>query len=336
MKICVVGAGAIGGFLGAKLSASGQEVSFIDKGKQLEAFRKNGLRFITKDGEEHPLTNALFTGRYEDVGPQDYVILAVKAHQIGEVAGKLPILFNTETSVVTVQNGIPWWYFKKHGGKFDGLRMESLDPQGAIEKNIDAERIIGCIAYSAAAVDEPGVIRQVEGNRFSLGELDNSESRRCLKLQKALIEAGFKSYILNNLRSEIWLKAWGTMSFNPISALSHAMLEDICRFPETRALAERMMGEAEEIAGKLGITFRHTIERRIAGAQAVGAHKTSMLQDVESGRALELEALVGAVLEIARMTQTPAPTIETVYACTKLLNKTYTEADARIRLSPLG
>ncbi|MBN1222880.1 MAG: 2-dehydropantoate 2-reductase [Candidatus Aminicenantes bacterium] len=336
MRICVVGTGAIGGFLGANLSVSGQDVSFIDKGEQLEAFQKNGLRLITQEGREHHITKACFTNVYEEAGPQDYVILAVKAHQIREVAEHLPALFHTDTSIVTVQNGIPWWYFKKHGGEFDGLRLESLDPLGVIEKNIESDRIIGCIAYPAAAVVEPGVIRQVNGNRFSLGELDDSGSRRCLDLQKALIEADFKSYILDDLRSEIWLKAWGTLSFNPISALTHATLVDICRFPETRALAAKMMREAEEIAGKIGITFRHTIERRIAGAEGVGIHKTSMLQDVESGRTLELEALVGAILEIARMTGTSSPAIETVYACTKLLNKTFTEANSRITLLPLS
>jgi len=334
MRICVVGAGAIGGFLGVKLALSGQNMTFIDQGEHLLAMQKKGLRLITQEGIEHLVTEARFTARFEDAGAQDYIILAVKAHQIAEVARRLPSLFDEKTAVVTVQNGIPWWYFKKYGGTFKGKRLESLDPTGVIESNIEADRVIGCIAYPAAAVVEPGVVRQVEGNRFSVGELDNTKSPRCLRLQQALVDSGFKSYILDDLRGETWLKAWGNLSFNPISALTHATLVDICQFTETRALAAAMMREAQEIAGKLGVTFRHTIERRIEGTEAVGAHKTSMLQDVESGRSLELEALVGAILEIGRMTKTPAPATETVYACTKLLNKTFVESRSCIKLVP--
>jgi 2-dehydropantoate 2-reductase len=330
-----VGTGAIGGYLGAKLATSGNEVTFIDQGAQLRALQDKGLRLIMQDGTEHHVRDALFTDEYDKVEPQDYVILAVKAHHIARVAEKIPLLCNPETAVVTVQNGIPWWYFQKHGGQHEGTRLVSLDPSGVITGNIDADRIICCIAYPAAAVVEPGVIQHVEGIRFSVGELDGSESERCLRLQQALIEAGFKSYLLENVRSEIWLKAWGTLSFNPISALTHATLQDICRFPETRDLAAAMMQEAQDIAGKLGIEFRHTIEKRIAGAEGVGAHKTSMLQDVEAGRALETEALIGAVLELAQLTHTPAPAIEAVNACTKLLDKTFTEKSAKVDLIPL-
>lgn len=335
MRICIVGTGAIGGFLGAKLANSGQEVTFIDQGEQLKALQEKGLLLIMQDGAELRVRDALFTDQFDKAGPQDYVILSVKAHHIAQVAPKIPLLFAPETSVVTVQNGIPWWYFQKHGGKYEGTCLASLDPSGVITANIDVDRIIACIAYPAAAVVEPGVIQHVAGIRFSVGELDGVESERCLKLQKALIEAGFKSYILENVRSEIWLKAWGNLSFNPISALTHATLQDICRFPETRDLAAAMMREAEVIAGKLGIEFRHTIEKRIAGAEGVGAHKTSMLQDVEAGRALETEALIGSVLELAHMTKTPAPAIETVNACTKLLNRTFTEKNSKVDLIPL-
>jgi 2-dehydropantoate 2-reductase len=310
-------------------------MTFIDQGEQLRALQEKGLRLIMQDGTEHHVKDAQFTDQYDKAGPQDYVILGLKAHHISQVAEKIPPLFDAETCVVTVQNGIPWWYFQNHGGEFDGTRLTSLDPSGVITANIAADRIIGCIAYPAAAVIEPGVIQHVEGIRFSVGELDGSESERCLKLQSALIDAGFKSYLLDNVRSEIWLKAWGTLSFNPISALTHATLQDICRFPETRNLAAQMMQEAQAIAGKLGIEFRHTIEKRIAGAEGVGAHKTSMLQDVEEGRALESEALIGAVLELAHMTQTPAPTIEAVNACTKLLNKTFTDQNSKVGLIPL-
>jgi 2-dehydropantoate 2-reductase len=335
MRICVVGAGAMGGFLGVKLAISGQDVTFIDIGDQLCAIQEKGIKLIMEDGTEHILRDAKATDSFPEAGPHDVVILALKAHHIQEVAEKMPALYESDTYVITIQNGIPWWYFQKHGGKFEGRRLVSLDPTGIIEANIPSERIIGCIAYPAATVSEPGVVRQVEGIRFPLGELDDKESDRCLKLVQVLLGAGFKSYILDNIRSEIWLKAWGTLSFNPISALTHATLVDICRFPETRHLAAKMMKEAQEIAGKLGIQFRHTIERRITGAEGVGAHKTSMLQDVEAGRALETEALIGSVMELAQLTETPAPAIEAVNACAKLLNKTFLNINARVGLIPL-
>jgi 2-dehydropantoate 2-reductase len=335
LRICIVGSGAVGGLMGVKLAVSGQDVTFIDKDEQLEAIQEKGLKLIMQDGEEFVVREAKVTGNFGEAGPQDVVILAVKAHQIPEVAEQLPALFGPETIVVTIQNGIPWWYFQRHGGEYEGKRLETLDPTGVIEANVDAYRIIGCVAYPAAAIVEPGVVQHVEGDRFPLGELDGSESDRCRILMQALMDAGFRSRIIDDIRAEIWLKAWGTLSFNPISALTHATMVDICRLTETRELATKMMQEAQETAGKLGITFRRTIERRIEGAQNVGAHKTSMLQDVEAGRALEIEALIGAIIELSRLTQTPSPTIDTVYACVKLLNKTFTEAKARVDLSLL-
>lgn len=321
--------------MGVKLAVSGQDVTFIDKGEQLAAIQEKGLKLVMQDGQEVVAREAKATGDFEEAGLQDVVILAVKAHQIPEVAVHLPSLFGPATSVVTVQNGIPWWYFQRHGGEYEGRRLESLDPTGVIEANVDPNRIIGCVAYPAAAAIEPGVIQHVEGDRFPLGELDGSESERCQVLMQAFMDAGFRSRIIGNIRAEIWLKAWGTLSFNPISALTHATMVDICRFPETRELAAKMMKEAEETAGKLGITFRRTIERRLEGAESVGAHKTSMLQDVEVGRELEIEALIGVVIELSRLTQTPSPSIDTVYACVKLLNKTFTEAEAQVSLLPL-
>jgi 2-dehydropantoate 2-reductase len=330
MKICVVGAGAIGGLLGAKLSLSGNEVTLIDQGAHLEAIRKNGLKLIMADGAEHVARDARATSDIEEAGPQDLVILALKAHHIAAIVPRLPALYGPDTMVMTVQNGLPWWYFQRHGGEFDGRRLECLDPDGSIEANIGPERIIGCVVYPAAEVVAPGVIRHVEGDRFPVGELDGSESERVQRLYDLLIAAGFRSRLLTAVRSEIWLKAWGNLSFNPISALTHATLVDMCEFPETCKLAENMMREAADIAGKLGIEFRHTIERRIEGARGVGAHKTSMLQDVEAGRALEVEALVGAVIELGRLTGTPCPHIESVYACVKLLDRTMAREQARI------
>jgi 2-dehydropantoate 2-reductase len=328
----MVGSGAIGGFIGVKLSVSGQDVTLIDQGKQLSAIRKNGIRLMMADGTEHLVKDIRATDSYEEAGPQDIVFLGLKAHQIHQVAVKLPALFGPETSVITVQNGLPWWYFQRHGGVHDGKRLKSLDPTGVIGANIEPDRIIGCVAYPAAKVAEPGVIHHVEGDRFPVGELDGSESQRCHNLVEIFTNAGLRSRVITDIRAEIWLKAWGALSFNPISALTHATLVDICRFPETRQLAANMMTEAQEVANKLGIQFRRTIERRLEGTEAVGAHKTSMLQDVEAGRDLETEALMGSVIELARITNTPAPAIEAIYACVKLLDKTYTQAKAKVNL----
>ncbi len=328
MRICVVGAGAVGGLMGAKLALSGADVTLIDQGAHLAALRENGLKLVMEDGTEHLARPAKATDSFNEAGAQDLVILALKAHHIESVAPAMPALFGPETMVVTVQNGLPWWYFQRHGGEFDGRRLQTLDPGGVIEANIEAERIIGCVVYPAAEVTAPGVVHHVEGDRFPVGELDGSESDRVTSLSQTLIDAGFRSRVLDDIRSEIWLKAWGNLSFNPISALTHATLVDICRFPETRDLAANMMKEAEHIAHKLGIEFRHTIERRIEGAEAVGAHKTSMLQDVEAGRSLEVEALIGAVIELGRLTKTPSPSIDAVYACVKLLDKSMAEEGA--------
>ncbi len=333
MKICVVGAGAIGGLMGAKLALAGEEVTFIDQGAHLAAIRERGLKLISPDGGVHVADNVTATDRIEDVGPQDLVILAVKAHYLESVAPRIPALLGPETAILTVQNGIPWWYFHKHGGEFDGQRLDSVDPTGVLGKSIDGDRIIGCIVNAAAEVTEPGVIRHVEGDRMPIGELDGKQTERAQKLYDTLVAAGFRSRVLDDVRAEIWLKAWGNLSFNPISALCHATLEEICQFHDTRKLAATMMEEAQDIAHKLGIEFRHTIEKRIAGAESVGAHKTSMLQDVEWGRSLEIEALMGAILELGRLTDTPSPAIAAVYACVKLLNKVMVTRGVGVRVN---
>lgn len=322
MRICVVGAGAIGGFMGAKLALAGADVTLIARGPHLEAIQRDGLKLIMADGTEEVVANPRATDTIGEAGSHDAVILALKAHQIADMAPEIPALYQDDTVVVTVQNGIPWWYFQKHGGEFDGKRLESVDPDGRIEANIPAERIIGSIAYPATEKTAPGVIRQIEGNRFPVGELDGSETERVERLAKLFSEAGLKSRVMTDLRSHLWVKAWGNLSFNPISALTGATLVDICQFPETRALAVAMMEEAQAIAHKLGVTFRHTIDQRIAGAERVGAHKTSMLQDWEAGRTLELDALVGVVAELGRLTGTPTPSIDAVYASVKLMEAT--------------
>ena len=321
MRICVIGAGAIGGLMAAKFALADEDVTIIDQGAHLDAIRKNGLKLICEDGSEHIAKVTKAVENVTSAGEQDLVILALKAHYLDQVARDIDSVLGPDTMIVTVQNGIPWWYFQKLPGPYEGRSLKSLDPTGVLGRNLDADRLIGCVVYPAAVVTELGVIHHIEGDRMPVGELDGAITERVQRVHDVLVNAGFRSRVLDDIRSEIWLKAWGNLSFNPISALTHATLEEICTFSETRKLAASMMGEAQVIAEKLGVSFRHTIEKRIAGAESVGAHKTSMLQDVELGRSLEVEALVGAVLEIAAMTKTPAPSIEAVYACVKLLNK---------------
>lgn len=331
IRVCVVGAGAIGGLIAAKFALAGNAVTVIDVGVHLAAIKQNGLKLEWHDGKVE-VAKVKAVDRAADAGEQDLVILAVKAHYLDQIARDIDALLGRDTVVLTVQNGLPWWYFQKFAGKYNGKKLESLDPSGILTQKIDASRIIGCVVYPAAAVTEPGVIHHVEGDRFPVGELDGQETGRVKQVHDLFVKAGLKSRVLKDIRSEIWLKAWGNLSFNPISALTHATLLDICQFPETRDLAARMMEEAQAIAQKLGVTFRVTIEKRIAGAESVGAHKTSMLQDVEAGRSLETEALIGSVLEMARLTETPAPAIEAVYACVKMLNKVMLLEGAGVRI----
>jgi 2-dehydropantoate 2-reductase len=241
-------------------------------------------------------------------------------------------LYDRDTIVLTLQNGVPWWYFYKSPGPYDGMRIEAVDPGGVIAANIEVDRVIGCVVYPASEMIAPAVIRHNEGNRFSVGELDGAETPRVKMVSELFRKAGFKSPVLKDIRSEIWLKLWGNACFNPISALTHATLEGICRFPVSRELAAKMMVEVQTIGERLGAQFRVSLERRIAGAEAVGPHKTSMLQDVEHGRALELDALVGAVVELGRITQTPTPYTDSVYACASLLAKTLQDQKGRLRI----
>ena len=335
MKIAIIGAGAIGGYVGVKLALAGEDVTFIVRGANLDAIQKNGMKLIMGDGSEHVATDVRATNDYAAVGPQDIVILAMKAHQVETVAADVPKLFGPSTVVVTMQNGVPFWYFHQHGGELSGSRVTSVDPTGVIAANIPAERVIGCVVYPASELIAPGVVRHVEGDRFPIGELDGASSERVNRVAACFVNAGFKAPVLDNIRSEIWLKLWGNLTFNPISALAHSTLETICQFPLTRGLAAAMMSEAQTVANKLGITFRVTLDKRIAGAEKVGKHKTSMLQDIEAGRAPEIDALVGSVVELGRLTQTPTPHIDTVYALVKLLDKEMEAARGCVRLHAL-
>ena len=333
MKICVIGAGSIGGLLAAKLARAGEDVAVVARGAHLSAIRQNGLRLIELDGEIVVQVRA--TDRIAELGYQDCVILGVKAHQVADVVADAPALLGAETTILTAQNGIPWWYFFKHGGAHEGRRLESVDPGGVVADHLPIDRIVGSVAYAAAEIAAPGVIKHIEGNRFSLAEIDNSATPRVTALSQALTQAGFKAPVVSDIRSEIWMKLWGNLTFNPVSALTHATLEDMCRYPPTRALAARMMAEAQAIAEALGVRFRISIDRRIAGAEAIGKHKTSMLQDVEAGRAIEADALLGSVLEIGRIVGVAAPSLEDVYALIKLTAKSLQDRHGRLRIEPL-
>lgn len=332
MKIAIIGAGAIGGLVGARLALAGEEVSFVVRGANLEAIRRNGIKLIEADGTERVSRDVVATNDYAEVGPVDVVVLAMKAHQVEAVLPELPKLIGPQTLIVPMQNGVPFWYFHGHGGALAGTTVKSVDPNGALMQQVPADRIIGCVVYPASELTAPGVVQHIEGDRFPLGELDGRVSERVQRLSDTFAKAGFKAPVLEDIRAEMWLKLWGNLTFNPISALSHATLVDICQYPLSRELAASMMREAQAIANKLGIEFRVSLDKRIAGAERVGKHKTSMLQDIEAGRAPEIDALVGSVVELGRLTGTPTPHIDAVYALVKLLARSMAEEGGQVRL----
>ncbi|MBV1705675.1 MAG: 2-dehydropantoate 2-reductase [Hyphomicrobiales bacterium] len=327
MKICIVGAGAIGGLLAVKLAARGHDVSVVARGAQLAAIRASGLTLQEAGTETRAKVHA--SADMAAIGAQDLVVLGVKAHQLTALVADLPQLFGADTMVLTAQNGIPWWYFCKFGGPLQGRHLESVDPGGRIAAFLPVERVIGSVVYPAAEVVAPGVIRHIEGNRLSIAEIDNSETPRLVALSETLRDAGFKAPMVSDIRTEIWTKLWGNLSFNPISALTGTTLAGLCRFPLTRALAAAMMAEAQSVGEALGIRFRISIDKRLAGGEAVGEHKTSMLQDVEAGRVLEIDALLGSVIELGRLTATATPHLDAVYALAKLLDARIQGAEAR-------
>jgi 2-dehydropantoate 2-reductase len=316
MKICIFGAGAIGGYMGAKLAEAGADVSLVARGPHLAAMLSRGLTLI-EEGETrtHAVT---VTDDPAALGPQDYVIVTLKAHSVPAVVGHMQPLIGPETTIVSGVNGVPWWYFHKIGGPLEGTRLQSVDPGDAQWNGFGPDRVLGCVVYPAAEVSAPGVIRHIEGNRFSLGEPDGSKSARATRLSEALGKAGLKAPVRPRLRDEIWVKLWGNLSFNPISALTHATLDVLCTDPGTRAVARGMMLEAQQIAETLGVKFPIDVDRRIDGGAAVGAHRTSMLQDLDAGRPMEIDALVGSVRELGLVTGTPTPIIDTVFALVSL------------------
>ena len=315
--------------MAVRLGDAGHDVSVIARGPHLAAIRQRGLTLIEAD-RQRTITPVAATDDLRELGTQDLVLLALKAHQIEPVAGDLPGLLVPGGVMVTLQNGIPWWYFQKQDGEFAGRVVRAVDPRGVLLRTIDPDSLLGCIAYPAAIVAEPGVIRHIEGNRFPVGELDGSASERVQRVSDVFTGAGFKARILDDIRSEIWLKLWGNLTFNPISAMTHATLVDICRFPLTRELAAAMMTEAQAVGERLGAGFRVTMERRIGGAEAIGRHKTSMLQDVEAGKPLEIDGMLGAVVELAEATGVDVPALRTLYACVSLLDRTIREEGVRI------
>ena len=335
MRTCVVGAGAIGGMLGVRLAVAGHEVTLVARGPHLEAICSRGLRLVMSDGTEHVAEGVAATADIRACGVQDLVILGVKAHQLPPIVDDLRTLFHDDTLVLPTQNGIPWWYFQGLEGRWEGRILHSVDPGGRLSEGIESHRIIGCVVYPAVEIESPGVIRHIEGLRFSVGEIDGSRSERIQAMADMLVGAGLKSFVLDDVRSEIWLKAWGNLSFNPISALTHATLEDICRFAPARELAATMMREAQAVAEALGARFRVSLERRIAGAESVGRHKTSMLQDVEAGKRLEVEALIGAVVELAGISGVPVPAIRTMHAATLLLDHIIGREGVAVRAQPV-
>ena len=331
MNITVIGAGAIGGHIAAKLAAAGESVKVVARGQHLKAIRERGLKLI-ENGEE-AVARVEATDRIGDAGGADLIVLGVKAHQLAPIAAEVAAIVTPSTTLMTTQNGLPWWYFFKHGGAHEGVTLESVDPGGVIARNLPIDAVVAAISYQAAEIESPGVIRHIEGHRLPVAEIDGQKTARIAALSELFTKAGFKSPALSDVRAEIWTKLWGNLTFNPVSALSHATLEDICRFAPTRALAAAMMREAQMIGEAFGIRFRLSIEKRIAGAESIGAHKTSMLQDIEHGRATEIDALLGSVIELGRLVNVPTSHLDAVYAVTKLLGETVARSGSGLSLT---
>ena len=312
MKVCIYGAGAIGGYLGVQLAHAGAEVSLVARGAHLAAMQANGVKLLM-DGDERT-ARLRCTDDPAELGPQDYIFVSLKAHSVPGVVDAMEPLLGNDTSVVTAVNGVPYWYFYKHGGDLEGSRLETIDPGGRQWRALRPERAIGCIVYPATEVVEPGVIQHVYGDKFPIGEPSGERTERVERLSELMEAAGLRAPVLDRIRDEMWLKLWGNLCFNPISALTHATLDVIASDEGTRAVAKAMMLEGQAIAERLGVKFRVDVERRIDGAGAVGAHKTSMLQDLERGRAMEIDPLVTVVQELGRQVEIPTPTIDIVLA----------------------
>jgi len=320
MRILIVGSGAIGGLIGARLALAGHETIFLDKPDVIAVLQTRGLTLVDRDGTTERISDLTLMSVQDEIPDVDLAVLAVKAHDISDVAPLVGRFTDSGVPLLTVQNGIPWWYFQRHGGEFEGRHLTCLDPDFRIGRRIDPNHVLGCVAYPAAESVDITTVRHVEGSGLPVGELDGKHTPRVGEITEVFRSAGFKSTVSTDIRSEIWLKAWGALSFNPISALTGATMREICIDPMTRSLAAAMMREAQQVAEQLGVQFRVTLERRIEGAGRVGDHKTSMLQDREAGRKLEVEVLLGSVREIGEILNIPTPTIDSIYALTSLLD----------------
>lgn len=333
LRVGVVGAGAIGGYLAGKLALAGHEISVLARGEHLDAMRK-GLTLAERRGGSVTATFSLATDRIIDLGPQDYLIIALKAHQLAEVAPALASCYTEETTVVTLQNGIPWWYFHKHGGPYEGYQFTSLDPEGLLTRSIPDDRVVGCVVHKAARLNGPGLLEYTDapGDSFPLGELDGTESSRLRRLAQALEAAGVHAPVIPDIRAEKWYKLWGNLVFNPICALTHANCQEAHDLKETYQLGITLMEEIREVAEKLGVRFRASPQDRMARTYSAGPIQPSMLQDTEAGRPLEVDAMLGAVIELGHLTGTAMPHVETIHACAKLLASVI--ARHRVRITP--
>lgn len=322
-KVCIVGAGAIGGLLGVWLSRQGHQVTFFARGKHLAAMQAaDEMKLIQKDGTEiSSAPGSKFVASLGEVPEQDLVILGLKMHQIKSVLPTLPHILGPNSVILTTQNGIPWWYFQEYSGpaEFKDLTVESVDPGGVLKSAIDSSKIIATVVYPAAQVASPGVVKHVEGTRFPVGEPSGETTERVQWVSNMLVEAGFKSPILPDIRGELWLKLWGTVAVNPLSALTHATLDVLCTEPVGREVVMSMMQEVERVAKRLGSGMRLPAERRVDGAARIGRHRTSMLQDAESGREMEIDTVIGSVVELARVCGESTPCVDTIYGTIRML-----------------
>jgi len=317
VRVAILGAGATGGFLGARLAKAGADVVLIARGPHLEAMRRDGLRLIEPDGESTVRVEAT-----DDLGAilgADAVFVTLKAHSVPAIAEGLAANLGAETAVVSAQNGIPWWYFQRYGGELEGTYLETVDPGGKVARAIDPGRVIACIVYPATSVVGPGIVRHIDGEKFSLGELDGVKTQRVLALSSVLTSAGLKAPVQSRIRQELWVKLLGNAVFNPLSALTRASLGEMAESPVLAPIVRAAMEEVDAVARRLGVEIPVTIDQRIRGAARVGAHKTSMLQDMEAGRPMEIDAVVGSVVELAGRLNVPVPHLQTTYACVKLL-----------------
>ena len=319
MKICIFGAGAIGGFIGARLALAGEDVTLIARGPHLAAMKKNGLKLIS-EGKTH-VVHPRCTDDASEAGPQDFVVLSVKAHGLPGIADAVQPLLGPKTALVPAINGVPWWYFYKHGGPYEGTRLQTVDPGGVLWEKLSPSRVIGCIVYPATEVVEPGVIEHTYSNRFDVGEPDGAKTERVQAFSQAMIKAGLRSPVRSRIRDNLWIKLWGNLSFNMICSLTMAGLELVTSDEGTRAVARAMMVEGQAVAEKLGVKFPLDVDARIAGAADVGVHKPSTLIDLERGRPMEIDALLGAVVEMGRLVALPTPTCDTVLALVRLRAK---------------